>query len=228
MSAENLVESRPPRRRTQAERRAVTRAKIVTGALDALARLGYTQMRIGDVAENVGISTGALSYHFPQKTDLALAAVEEGERIVLARLRQLVKEASDAPDRDARILDALYEVHSGIEFQAFLSVQAHARSHPELAPGMNRIIVRATKEMGDIAGTAWGPEIAGSRRFRAFIALTLGTVRGLIVIASVAAADDDHEDSWPAGRDVWPEGRSLLLTRLSEIRDDGTSADPNA
>ena len=207
-----------PRRRTQAERRAVTRAKITTGALDALGRLGYTQMKIGDVAKSVGVSSGAVSHHFPQKTDLAIAAIEEGERIVLDRLRQLVADAEGSRDQDGLILDALYEVHSGIEFQAFLSVQAHARTHPELAPGMNKIIVRATREMGEIAAEGWGPEVANSARFRAFIAAALGTVRGLVIIAGVATPEGGNQDTWPAGRDVWPEGRSLLLMRLEELR----------
>jgi AcrR family transcriptional regulator len=190
----------------------------VTGALVALGQLDYAQVRIGDVATSVGISTGALSYHFPQKSDLALAAIEEGERIVLARLRQLAWKATDAPDRDGRILDALYDVHSGIEFQAFLSVQAHARSNPDVAPGMNKIILRATNEMGEIAGEAWGPSVAASKRFPAFIALTLATVRGLVVIAGVAGPGDAHRAPWPAGLDVWTEARSMLLTRIQELR----------
>jgi AcrR family transcriptional regulator len=217
--ASNLTGSIPSGRRSQAERSAATRAKILSAALEALGQVGYTQMRLSDVARSVSISNGALSHHFPQKANLALAALTEGERLVLRTLRQRVDEAQVAPDRDRRIFDALYEVHSGIEFQAFLSVQAHARSHDELGPGMTTIIERATGAMRDIAADGWGPEIQASPRFQDFIGLTLATVRGLVIIAGIRnPGDSTNPDIGISDHGVWPEGRRLLLRRLEEIR----------
>src|SRR5215510_10537853 len=150
-------ESKSNRRRmTQAERRAVTRAKITTAALDLLGRVGYAQMTFADVAAAAGVSRGAMLHYFPQKTDLALGAIEEGETIVLRQLRDSVRAAQGQPDRDARILDGLYEVFAGPEFQAFLAFQVHARTDHELNLRLHEIVEHATEQMGLISAEGWG------------------------------------------------------------------------
>ncbi|MES2057128.1 MAG: TetR/AcrR family transcriptional regulator [Pseudomonadota bacterium] len=65
---------RPPRR-PQAERSADTRAKLIEAAIICLHRFGYSATTVTIVAEEAGVSRGAMTHQFPAKTDLMLAVV---------------------------------------------------------------------------------------------------------------------------------------------------------
>lgn len=65
-----------PQRRPQAERSADTRAKLIQAAIVCLHRVGYSATTITTVAEEAGVSRGAMTHQFPAKTDLMLAVVE--------------------------------------------------------------------------------------------------------------------------------------------------------
>jgi AcrR family transcriptional regulator len=64
------------RRRTQEERRAETRARIVQAAVSELRTKGYTGFRVDKVALAADVSRGAQTHHFPTKEVLVLAALE--------------------------------------------------------------------------------------------------------------------------------------------------------
>jgi AcrR family transcriptional regulator len=65
-----------PRRRTQAERTADTRSRLIQAAITCLFRTGYSATTIGTVAEEAAVSRGAITHQFPAKTDLMLAVVQ--------------------------------------------------------------------------------------------------------------------------------------------------------
>jgi len=66
----------PVRRRTQAERREETRARILTAAVNELKKNSYGGFRVDKVAVAAKVSRGAQTHHFPTKESLALAALE--------------------------------------------------------------------------------------------------------------------------------------------------------
>jgi AcrR family transcriptional regulator len=65
------------RRRTQAERRADTRARLLTSARRTFARYGYHGTSLDRVSENAGCTKGALYDHFGSKDGLFLALLDE-------------------------------------------------------------------------------------------------------------------------------------------------------
>jgi AcrR family transcriptional regulator len=68
------AETRPPRR-SQADRRAETRAALLASAARGLSRYGYGNLNLADVAAEAGYTRGALYHLFEDKEDLALAVV---------------------------------------------------------------------------------------------------------------------------------------------------------
>lgn len=62
-------------RRPQAERSADTRAKLVRATISCLHRVGYGSTTVTMVADEAGVSRGAMTHQFPAKTDLMLAVV---------------------------------------------------------------------------------------------------------------------------------------------------------
>ena len=64
------------KRRTQAERRAGTRAALLESAARGLSRFGYGNLTLERVAADAGYTRGALYHQFSGKQDLALAVVK--------------------------------------------------------------------------------------------------------------------------------------------------------
>src|ERR1700724_3883510 len=63
-------------RRSQAQRRARTRAALIESAAKAFSRRGYGNVILEEVAREAGYTRGALYHMFDGKEDLALAVVE--------------------------------------------------------------------------------------------------------------------------------------------------------
>ena len=67
--------AKPPRR-TQADRRAATRAALLEAAARGISRDGYGNLVLERVASDAGFTRGALYHHFSDKEELALAVVD--------------------------------------------------------------------------------------------------------------------------------------------------------
>ncbi|HLR85997.1 MAG TPA: TetR/AcrR family transcriptional regulator [Nocardioidaceae bacterium] len=64
-------------RRTQAERRAATRAALLESAARGLSRYGYGNLRLEQVARDAGYTRGAVYHQFDDKQDLTMAVVAD-------------------------------------------------------------------------------------------------------------------------------------------------------
>ena len=90
--------SRRPRR-SQAERRAESRAALLAAAAQGLSRYGYGDLNLAQVAAEAGYTRGALYHLFADKEDLALAVVAwvwEGWQEQVAPLADAQDEPLDA------------------------------------------------------------------------------------------------------------------------------------
>ncbi|AEN14094.1 MULTISPECIES: ScbR family autoregulator-binding transcription factor [unclassified Streptomyces] len=63
--------------RVRQERAEVTRQAILDGAAAAFDRLGYGSASLTDIAQQAGVTKGALYFHFKSKESLAQALVQE-------------------------------------------------------------------------------------------------------------------------------------------------------
>jgi AcrR family transcriptional regulator len=75
-----VLASKP--RRTQEERSATTRARLLDATIDCLSELGYTNTTTTEIAKRAGLSRGAQLHHFPTKAawlELLVAARTDAE-----------------------------------------------------------------------------------------------------------------------------------------------------
>lgn len=72
-----MIQAAPPPqkpvRRSQAERRADTRRRVIDATTMCLYRVGYSAVSFSMVAEEAGVSRGIITYHFATKADLMVA-----------------------------------------------------------------------------------------------------------------------------------------------------------
>jgi AcrR family transcriptional regulator len=94
-------------RRTQAERRARTRAALVEAAARGLSRYGYGNLILEQVAKDAGYTRGALYHLFDGKEDLARAVV----KWVATTWEQEVWEPAQGEGDPAAVLIALARGH---------------------------------------------------------------------------------------------------------------------
>lgn len=67
-------------RRTQEQRRAATKARLVDACVSSLCELGYQRSTISEICGRSGVSQGGLFRHFPTRLDLVIAAADDVRR----------------------------------------------------------------------------------------------------------------------------------------------------
>lgn len=130
------------RRRTQGERSAATRTRLLDATLECLSELGYARTTTTEIAERGGVSRGAQLHHFPTKAELVTEAVaylfekrDEEFRAAFAKL-------PDDAERGAAAVDLLWSMVSGPTFHAWLELAVASRTDPQLSPKVSALTTR--------------------------------------------------------------------------------------
>jgi AcrR family transcriptional regulator len=130
--------SRLPRR-TQEERSATTRARLLDATIECLSDLGYARTTTTEIAERAGVSRGAQLHHFPTKAELVTTAVEHLFERRTEEFRKAFATIPAGVDRTAAAVDLLWAMVSGPTFYAWLELVVAARTDPELRPTVSAI-----------------------------------------------------------------------------------------
>jgi AcrR family transcriptional regulator len=156
------------RRRTQAERRADTRARLLAAARRTFARHGYSGTSLERISEAAGCTKGALYDHFGSKEGLFLALLDEqfAVRIEQAKLRGDLPPSQALPfDRDFALLflefvcaagrDARLRRRLAAQLAELRSLSAERHGDPRLAAAIGAAANGASIE-ALIFGEAYG------------------------------------------------------------------------
>jgi AcrR family transcriptional regulator len=87
---------KPARRRTQAERTATTRARLLEAGRELFAGHGYAAVSTQAVVEAAGVTRGALYHQFGDKAGLFAEVYEEVERGLVAAITDRIASAAPA------------------------------------------------------------------------------------------------------------------------------------
>jgi len=191
---ESLFPAARPKRRTQAERRAETRAALLDATIECLVRWGYAGTTTGRVAELAGVSRGAQIPYFKTRDELLAAAVAH-----LAEERVRASKASNA-DSLEEWLDVLWEEHQGPLFDATLELWVASRSHPPLSESLRRVEREVAAAIAGRAEEVLGP-IARRPGFTDDLVFALATIRGLALLrVSIGDSSATLDELWHQAR----------------------------
>lgn len=135
---------------TQAERRRVTRQRLLDAAAVVFARRGFAAASVDEIAKEAGYTTGAIYWHFQGKEDLFLAMAEE---FAIDRVREiddvLGDSAIDAAER-ARLVGDQWMARlaaNPVRFRVAIEFRNYAQEHPEVREALAHR-VGAVREAG--------------------------------------------------------------------------------
>jgi AcrR family transcriptional regulator len=193
------VAPRRLRRRTQAERRATTRAALLDAALDCLVEEGYANLTTRNVAERAGVSQGTQMHYFPSRERFLAEVV----RHVALRLVEEVREQDRLRARTGRrrveeLLGRVWEIHCGPVYQATLELWVAGRTDPEIAAAI-REVARDVDRMVAQAASELCPELMAKPHAVDLLDISLATMRGLSLLHG-AGSDGDVERRWRRAR----------------------------
>jgi AcrR family transcriptional regulator len=163
---------------------AETRQKILDAARRAFARKGYDATTNKDIAEHVGITTGAIYHYFASKADLYVAVYEEVQVMIYDVFEKAVAPYVDFPSRLAAALDAAVEINQRDSSIAGFVVgvpderarHEHLRERLGLLQGRSRTffgaLVDDAKERGELA-----PDVTADAVNDMVTAITSGLAR---------------------------------------------------
>ena len=169
-------------RRTQAERRAETRAALLDATAGCLVERGYSHTSTNDIIRLAGVSRGALLHHFASKAELLGAAVEH----VANRCEMEFREAFAALPVEERTLeravDQLWEIFRGPSFDAALELLVAARTDRELRSVLQRVLKQFERNVAADFGVLFPAAASGEGAdARAIVRFAFAALQGAAI-----------------------------------------------
>lgn len=173
------ADARPRRapRRTQAERSASTRARLLEATVQCLVERGSAGTTTAEVERRAGVSRGARLHHFPTKAALLAAAVEHLYEGIAADYARAMEEMGPDARRFATGYRLLWDVFTRPVHAAVLELYVAARSDPELRRELAAVSARGQRATRKRAN-AYFPDLA-TREAEGLLEALQATMLGL-------------------------------------------------
>ena len=185
----------PPRvRRTQRERSAAMRERLLDAAIDCLYELGYSGTTTIEVAARAGVSRGAQLHHFPTKEHLVTLAVRHVLAKRLEEFRTAFSALPEGADKHSAAVTILWEMMSSRTFYAWLELVVAARTDPALKEAVLEIAGQFLDEVQATARDFFVPVNDGFLSLEEAPVLAFAAMQGLALDRIVWPADDARLD----------------------------------
>ncbi|MFD4432658.1 TetR/AcrR family transcriptional regulator [Nocardia sp. NPDC055053] len=197
-------------RRTQAQRRASTRALILDCTAQCLLERGYAATTVSAVQERAGLARGTVQHHFPTRTELLIAATT---RVVDLRLEQFRREAELLPpgrDRLQSVVDLAWRDLNSPAFFTALDLWVAARTDAELRERLVHEERRVFTEMRRLYLEVVGEPYASDPRAEILVEFTIDLLTGLSMTAMLTGTLGERE----AVVRRWKRALAVLIGRL--------------
>jgi AcrR family transcriptional regulator len=177
--------------RSQEERTAATRARLIEAALDLLLSKGYAAATTVDIAARAGLTRGALAHHFDSKDMLVVEAVEHLLTTTTQEIRVYASQVGEGSLSISDFVDRLWIIFSGPFFMVTLEHITAAR-HSDF---LKKRLVKRTREFHTSLDEIWRQFFSGTELGKAEVETTLNAtlclLRGMGV-QTILRSDPDY------------------------------------
>jgi AcrR family transcriptional regulator len=181
------------RRRTQAERSATTRARLLDATLETLADVGYAATTTSEIARRAGLTRGAQMHHFHTKEELVVAAVAHLFERRHADFLEAFAALPPGIDRMEAAIDLLWERVSGRAFHAVLELIVASRTDPKLHQSVAPLVRAFADTVDRTFFDLFAAERGGGALFELAPRFALALLEGL-ALGRIVSADDGFAD----------------------------------
>ncbi|WP_372002411.1 TetR/AcrR family transcriptional regulator [Tistrella mobilis] len=197
-------------RRTQEERSAETRDKLLYATLDVLMEAGHARLATQAVCERAGVSRGAMLHHYPTRSDLLVAAIERLLDDEIVEMRGMAASVrSGAIGLDA-FVDDLWRRFSGRLFYITLEHITAARTDDDLRDALLPVVKRFHVALDDMWTEFFEARGTADRATTTVLNLTLCLLRGMGAQTVLKPDPDYYQDllrAWKTILATLVEGR---------------------
>lgn len=166
-------------RRTQAERRAATRAALLDATISGLVEHGYAKLTTSQIVESAGVTRGAQAHYFSTKDELVVEALLHLSRQIADDfVAHPPKPATTEKAQMAQLLDRWWEVYTGDLFTATAELWIASRTEPELLRHLEVFGRHLTSSITEHSAVL-APAVAARAENRAVLTTAMASITGL-------------------------------------------------
>ena len=167
-----------PRRRTQADRSATTRTRILAAVVQCVDELGLARTTSQAIAGSAGVTVGAVQHHFPSKADVLRAVLEDS----FDRLSEEFAGASvggSLKDRVSVFVDRAWLHYGSVRFRSTLEIVLSARELRDTTDWARGPIAESTARARGLWDSFFGESGIPERKQRELLRFTFVTLSGM-------------------------------------------------
>jgi AcrR family transcriptional regulator len=207
----------PRQRRSQAQRSAETRARLLESTIECLVKYGYAGTTMPRVAELAGLTRGAQVHHFGSRDELMIAAVQYlATTRTAAAVPQFGGRIASTEDPLDTILDIAWDIHSEAMFIPIVELWVAGRTDPALRGEVGKLeTIVLTALLGAV--TEFVPEDI-RRPMLEFMYMAMDVIRGILISSIVDSDPSRARRRWDRARPGLHRSADTALTEWIAAR----------
>jgi AcrR family transcriptional regulator len=178
----------PKPKRTQRERRAETRARLLAATQAALVERGFAGATTTEICRRAEVSQGALFKHFASKGELLAATAEQLFARLVDAYRERMPRLAGVDDRAAAAVALLWNVFEDPRLLAAIELYGAARTDRELARRLAPVAARHGENLHQLARELFPEAAARKPDFDALVSVVVQAIQGA-TLGSLAAGE---------------------------------------
>jgi AcrR family transcriptional regulator len=190
-----------PRRRSQEERRAETRGRLIAAAIQVLGESGYANLTISKVTQRAGLTNGAMQHHFPSRDDLMLALMDAVYPVLQIPFKAIAAEGLTTRERVSEVVDRLWDIYSRPEYLAIWDIALGSRGDPKLWARLRSYQKDIATRMREAFVALFADLDPDSADVERIFSLSISYMRG-VALQNMFGPDPLHQDDLSLIKDV--------------------------
>lgn len=118
-------------RRTQAERTAATRERIVRAVVESISEVGFQKTTANEITRRAGVTWGAVQHHFGGKDGILSAVLEESFDRFAARLAAVPMEGATLSERVSAFVDIAWQHFGSPDYRSTFEILLNHTRDPD-------------------------------------------------------------------------------------------------
>jgi AcrR family transcriptional regulator len=207
-------------KRTQAERHAETRRKIIDATVACIDSFGYPKTTMQKVARRAGVTVGAVQHHFPSKSELLAGVLEDGFRKATFEREHIHFSGRRLQERVSLFVDHSWLLYREPTFQANLQILLGMRdeSPQALDDWMHGPLANLAAEGSRLLQHVFEDAALSDEACMELLYFVFSSLSGTATFARII--DAEHRDALVVGN--LAALKELLLSRLQKGSSAGT------